>query len=260
MELVVGALVLWFAWWLYARSRRKKHEEDVKRFEVLQARMEKVLEAERKWNDKSWWHTDRLDLRSMIYSHSQGVDDQAWFTDYLAVRLGTRDWWLRENRSSHWLCATEKKVEGPQEFWFPAKRLMHDPQSFLDKAYLECAELFRNNPGLTPDMNLEDCIQPKAPGHIWEPTAHAEGRRIEKSWEDFQRRAKELEQYQAKAIEQGSRCSACPSPNGIEDGRCVDCGKVLAKPCGCGFTNLPREVGCLCCGRRFLEEARQSPE
>ena len=253
VEVVLAAFVLWFVWRFYANLKARARTE---RLRELQSRMRETLVAEHKWREGSWWHTEKFDVAKMIYSHAQGVDDQAWFTDYLAVRLGTDDWWLREYRSSRYVGADEE-AGGSANHWFPAKRLAHDAQSFLDGVYLRCLRLFRSHPGLTPDVTFEAFSESGGSAHVWEPPIHADGQRVEKSWEAFQQRAKELEAYQAEALEQSDQCADCGVEDTVRDGRCNACGKILARVCGCGFTNMVREVTCKSCGRRLEDPAEQ---
>jgi hypothetical protein len=211
--------------------------------------MQNALHAERKWTEGGWWHTDQFDVGQMVYSHNHGIDDQGWFADYLAVRRGTGDWWLRENASTHYVCATST-VEGAQDFWFPANRMMPDPQPFLDAAYFQCTEFFRGHPGFTPDAEPSRLLD-QVSRHVWTPPQHADAQRVEKSWTEHQERAAGLQEYESKAIDEAEQCKGCGMPNTIEDGRCTQCGRVAVRVCGCGFTNQPIEGTCRSCGRRL---------
>jgi hypothetical protein len=251
VEIVLVGLVIWFVWRIMSNSAKASKAERVRQ---VCSRMREVLSAERKWDERGWWHSDRFNVAQMVYSHGRGIDDQAWFSDYLAVRIGTGDWWLRERATSHHVGA-EETADGPQDHWFPAKRMMHDPQPFLDAVYMACVEFFRSTPGFTPLTGTVDPLVEPTSTHVWTPPVHAEHNRVEQSWAEFQIRAEALQEYESTAMDASERCGDCGVPNTVSGGQCNRCGKVLAKMCSCGFTNLAMEVVCKSCGRRLQTSA-----
>lgn len=247
MEFALAAFVIWLIWRSVRNSNR--HKEEQRRRAICDA-MSEVLTAEGKWKDGSWWHTERFDVASMVYSHNQGVDDQGWFTDYLAVRIGTSDWWFREQAITHY-DAGVRTDDGPADYWFSARQMSHDPRPFLDARYVAAVRFFESHPGFTPQTMGEE--EPLAASTlVWKPPVHADADRVVKNWEAFQARAKELQAYESQAMDASERCRDCGAEQDLlNPGRCSACGKILAKICSCGFHNLSVEGSCRSCGRRL---------
>ena len=256
VEIIIGIVLVWIVYRL-STSYSRKTAGDLEKFRQLQRQMRELLEVRRNWNHNAWWHSDSLDLTKMIYCYNMGIDDQAWYTYYFAVRLGTRDWWLQEFRSSHFFCGSET-AKPIQAYWFPAKNLLHEPQELLDTAYLECVEFFRRNPGMVPDTSGDQYRAHSASTYAWTPPAHADAIRVEQSWLAFQARTAELSKYESTAIDQGERCPDCVPSTPVREGTCSGCGRLLVRVCDCGFTNLPGEAFCKSCERPLAEATNSS--